>query len=79
MPVVTVRQAIRQGLTEALETDPAVFLMGEDIGAYGGAYAVTAGLLQEYGSKAGQGHTNFGSYVHRDRAWARRQRVCGQS
>ena len=51
MPVVTVRQAIRQGLTEALETDPAVFLMGEDIGAYGGAYAVTAGLLQEYGSK----------------------------
>ena len=51
MPVVTVREAIRQGLTEALDSDPSVFLMGEDIGAYGGAYAVTSGLLEEYGSK----------------------------
>jgi pyruvate dehydrogenase E1 component beta subunit len=45
---MTYREAIRQGLRELLR-DPAVFLMGEDIGAYGGAFAVTKGLLDEYG------------------------------
>ncbi len=49
MPTLTIREAIRLGLDEALETDPSVFLMGEDIGTYGGAYAVTAGLLEKYG------------------------------
>ena len=49
MPEIIVREAIARGLREALEKDGRVFLMGEDIGAYGGAYAVTKGLLQEYG------------------------------
>lgn len=49
MPEVTLREAIRQGLQEALERDPRVFLMGEDIGAYGGAYAVTKGFFRQYG------------------------------
>lgn len=48
MPVITYREAIRQGLRELLR-DPHVFLMGEDIGAYGGAFAVTKGFLAEYG------------------------------
>ncbi len=46
---MTYREAARQGLRAALRGDPRVFLMGEDIGCYGGCYAVTKGLLQEFG------------------------------
>ena len=49
MPEMTLREALRRGLREALDSDGDVFLMGEDIGAYGGAYAVTKGFLEEYG------------------------------
>ncbi len=47
--VLTYRQALRQGLREALLSDPKVFVMGEDIGRYGGCFAVTKGLLEEFG------------------------------
>ena len=43
------REAVRAGLREALSDDPRVFLMGEDVGRYGGAFAVTQGLLEEFG------------------------------
>jgi pyruvate dehydrogenase E1 component beta subunit len=43
------RDAVRQALREALARDSRVFLMGEDIGMYGGSYAVTKGLLEEFG------------------------------
>jgi pyruvate dehydrogenase E1 component beta subunit len=46
---VTYRDAIREAIREALQRDPRVFLMGEDVGAYGGAYAVSKGLLAEFG------------------------------
>jgi pyruvate dehydrogenase E1 component beta subunit len=46
---VTYREALRQGLREALAADPRVFLMGEDVGKYGGTYAVSKGLLEEFG------------------------------
>jgi len=46
---MTYREAIRAALREALEHDPRVFLMGEDVGRYGGAYAVSKGLLAEFG------------------------------
>ena len=49
MPEMMLRDAVAAGLKEALDTDDRVFLMGEDIGAYGGAYAVTRGFLEEYG------------------------------
>ena len=49
MPDILFRDAIKLGLQEALDNDPSVFIMGEDIGAYGGAYAVTDGLLDQYG------------------------------
>jgi len=45
----TYREAVRTGLREALTKDPRVFLMGEDVGRYGGAYAVSKGLLAEFG------------------------------
>jgi pyruvate dehydrogenase E1 component beta subunit len=43
------RAALREGLREALRNDPRVFLMGEDVGRYGGSYAVSKGLLEEFG------------------------------
>jgi pyruvate dehydrogenase E1 component beta subunit len=46
---ITYREAIRQALRDALQRDPRVFIMGEDIGRYGGCYAVTKGLLEEFG------------------------------
>ncbi len=46
---ITYREAMRQALRDALIRDPRVFLMGEDIGRYGGCYAVTKGLLEEFG------------------------------
>jgi pyruvate/2-oxoglutarate/acetoin dehydrogenase E1 component len=49
MAVMTFLEAIRQGLWEEMERDPSVFLLGEDIGAYGGAFKVTAGMLEKFG------------------------------
>jgi 2-oxoisovalerate dehydrogenase E1 component beta subunit len=51
MPVLTYLDAIRQGLWEEMERDPAVFLLGEDIAAYGGAFKVTAGMLEKFGEE----------------------------
>jgi pyruvate/2-oxoglutarate/acetoin dehydrogenase E1 component len=47
--VQSYREAVRESLREALHADPRVFLMGEDVGAYGGSYAASKGLLQEFG------------------------------
>ena len=46
---MTYREALRGALREALNLDPKVFIMGEDIGRYGGCYAVSKGLLTEFG------------------------------
>jgi pyruvate dehydrogenase E1 component beta subunit len=46
---VTYREACREALRDALRRDPRVFLMGEDVGRYGGCFAVSMGLLDEFG------------------------------
>ena len=46
---IAYRDAVREALRDALEADPRVFLMGEDVGRYGGSYAVSKGLLEEFG------------------------------
>jgi len=51
MSRITYREALRQGLREALARDPRVFLMGEDVGRYGGTFAVSKGLLDEFGEQ----------------------------
>ena len=43
------REALRAGIRDALQRDTRVFLMGEDVGAYGGSFAVSLGLLEEFG------------------------------
>jgi pyruvate dehydrogenase E1 component beta subunit/2-oxoisovalerate dehydrogenase E1 component len=45
----TYREALREAIREALQRDPRVFLMGEDVGRYGGCYAVSKGLYDEFG------------------------------
>jgi len=49
MPRTTYREALREAHREALQRDPRVFLMSEDVGRYGGSYAVSKGLLAEFG------------------------------
>jgi pyruvate dehydrogenase E1 component beta subunit len=51
MPDMTYRDAIAEALREEMRADERVFLLGEDIGAYGGSYVVTKGFLDEFGEK----------------------------
>jgi len=51
MRVVTYREAINEALKEEMERDDKVFLLGEDVGAFGGAMAVTKGLYEKFGTK----------------------------
>ncbi|MDP1784957.1 MAG: alpha-ketoacid dehydrogenase subunit beta [Sulfuricurvum sp.] len=48
---ITYREAVRKGIREAMENDKRVFLMGEDVGHYGGSYAVSMGFLELFGSE----------------------------
>jgi pyruvate/2-oxoglutarate/acetoin dehydrogenase E1 component len=48
---MTYREAVREAIREALRKDDRVFLMGEDVGRYGGCFSVTKGLLDEFGSE----------------------------
>ncbi len=49
MTKMTYREAVRAAIRKSLRSDPRVFLMGEDVGRYGGAFAVSHGLLAEFG------------------------------
>jgi pyruvate dehydrogenase E1 component beta subunit len=51
MPVLSYREALSDALREEMERDPNVFILGEDIGFFGGAFKVTEGLLAEFGEK----------------------------
>src|SRR5689334_23064332 len=51
LPVISYLEAIRQALFDEMERDERVFVIGEDIGAYGGAFKVTEGLLEKYGDQ----------------------------
>jgi len=48
---MTYREAVKQGIRDAMIRDERVFLMGEDVGAYGGCYAVSKGLMDEFGEE----------------------------
>jgi len=51
MPVITYRDAIREGIDEEMARDERVFLLGEEVGEYNGAYKVSRGLLDKYGPR----------------------------
>jgi pyruvate/2-oxoglutarate/acetoin dehydrogenase E1 component len=46
---ITYREAMREAIRDSMQRDDRVFLMGEDVGRYGGCYAVSKGLLEEFG------------------------------
>src|SRR5436305_12027690 len=51
MPAMRYREALNQALREEMEADESVFVMGEDIGVFQGAFKVTQGLLEEFGEE----------------------------
>src|SRR6266542_3852546 len=51
MPVIQMREALRQAMTEEMERDENVFLMGEEVGEYNGAYKVSEGMLAKFGPR----------------------------
>ncbi|MEQ1864619.1 MAG: pyruvate dehydrogenase complex E1 component subunit beta [Micropepsaceae bacterium] len=51
MVTITVREALREAMAEEMRRDPTVFLMGEEVGQYQGAYKISQGLLDEFGPK----------------------------
>src|SRR4051812_26295218 len=51
MVTMTIREALRDAMAEEMRRDPDVFIMGEEVAEYQGAYKVTQGLLQEFGDK----------------------------
>src|SRR6476659_1130622 len=51
MPTLTYRDALNQALREEMQRDGDVFLMGEEVGVYQGAYKVSRGLLEEFGAR----------------------------
>jgi pyruvate dehydrogenase E1 component beta subunit len=51
MPTITYREALNQALAEEMERDETVFLMGEEVGQYDGAYKVSKGLVERFGEK----------------------------
>jgi pyruvate dehydrogenase E1 component beta subunit len=51
MPTITYRDALNQALREEMQRDDTVFLMGEEVGLYQGAYKVSRGLLEEFGAQ----------------------------
>ena len=51
MPTITYAEALREAIREEMRADERVFIMGEDINAYGGSYTVTRGLREEFGDK----------------------------
>ena len=51
MRVVQYREALREAMVEEMRTDENVFLMGEEVAEYNGAYKVSQGMLEEFGAK----------------------------
>ncbi|HNK47205.1 MAG TPA: alpha-ketoacid dehydrogenase subunit beta, partial [Pseudomonadota bacterium] len=51
MPKMSFREALNQAMSEEMERDPRVFLMGEEVGHYNGAYKVSQGMLARFGEK----------------------------
>ena len=75
----TYRDALREAHREALQRDPRVFLMGEDVGRYGGCYAVTQGPAGRVRRRAHARHAAVGARLSSAPASARRWAACGRS
>ena len=65
----TMVEAIRQGIWEEMERDPTVFVIGEDVGAYGGAFKVTDGLIDRVWQRASDRYADLGRRDRRRGVW----------
>ena len=72
------REAVKQAIRDAMTRDPRVFLMGEDVGAYGGCYAVSKGLMAEFGPERIR-DTPLSSPASPALVSGRRRPACGRS
>ena len=75
MVEMTYREAVKQGIRDAMIRDERVFLMGEDVGAYGGCYAVSKGLMDEFGEDRIRDTPAQRVRVHRRRDWCGSGRI----
>ena len=78
MAEITYLEAIREALFEEMERDANVFCIGEDIGAYGGAFKVTEGLMAKFGESARDRHADLGDRRSSARRPARRTWACAR-
>ena len=51
MTKITMREAISKALWEEMESDPSVFILGEEVGVWGGSYAITKGFYDHFGGE----------------------------
>ena len=65
MPQITYRKALNDALAEELTRDENVFIIGEEVAQYNGAYKVTEGLWERFGDKRVRGHADHRSRLHR--------------
>ena len=72
MRELSYREALNEALVQAMDADPDVILIGEDIGTYGGAFGVTRGLLDRYGTMR-----VIDTPISEAPALARRSAACG--
>ena len=78
MPIVQFREALNQAMTEEMERDEHVFLMGEEVGYYNGAYKVSQGMLKS-SARSGSSTRRSPRTASRASASARRWWACGRS
>ena len=76
---LTVREALRDAMAEEMRRDGDVFLMGEEVAEYQGAYKVSQGLLQEFGAAPRHRHADHRAWLRRPRRRRRLRRACGRS
>ena len=79
MVSMTVREALRDAMAEEMRRDENVFVMGEEVAEYQGAYKVTQGLLQEFGAAPRRRHADHRARLCRRRRRRGVRRACGRS
>ena len=76
---MTVREALRDAMAEEMRRDDNVFLMGEEVAEYQGAYKVSQGLLEEFGAEARDRHADHRARLRRPRRRRGVRAGCGRS
>ena len=79
MAVIAYREALNQAMSEEMERDDRVFLMGEEVAEYNGAYKVSQGMLERFGAAPGRRHADLRGRASPASASAPRWSGCGRS